>query len=128
MSRPTQLKVGLPRKNSQMNVQQLMLSYPTRFRQEKRGQLKGLFYFEISGQGADKFSIRLDASGCSLLPGKAGTPDCVVRTDRVTLLQIENEQLTLERAISDRRLTTSDANKFKTFLQLFRPLLLKQII
>ncbi len=104
-----------------LTAEGLMRSLPGRLRSERVEGWSAVFHFVLKGADPAEWTVRIADGGCTVAPGLAGEPDCVVRMAADTYAGIESGAVNPQVAFMMGKVKVSDIGQMMRYIKAFRP-------
>ncbi len=102
-------------------AEDLIRSLPRRFRPERREGWRATFHFVLKGAEPCEWTVRIADGGCTVAPGLAGEPDCLVRMSAGTYVGIESGAVNPQVAFMMGKVKVSDIAQMMRYVKVFEP-------
>jgi acyl-CoA dehydrogenase len=99
---------------------EIIESIPLRFKIDKAAGTSTLFHFDISGENACRYTVRIADGNCTLSKGLEGTADCVVSADSKVYEDVELGRSSPEMAFMSGQIKVSNLGAMMGFAKLFK--------
>ncbi|MDX2305866.1 MAG: CoA transferase [Microscillaceae bacterium] len=105
-----------------ITIQDIFQHLAQRFKADKSADFQGVFHFIFSSDEPTpvEYTVKINSGICEVLPGLQGIPQCTVKTEASTYLDIELGKLDAQTALLGGRLQIDHLGEMLRFSQLFR--------
>ncbi|MDX2001067.1 MAG: acyl-CoA dehydrogenase family protein [Chitinophagales bacterium] len=103
-------------------AREIILSLPSRFKQEKAEGITSTVHFDITGPNGGAFSVMVNNNTCVVEDGFHGEPSCVVSTSDQTYEDTELGRTNPQMAVMMGKIKISNLGEMMKFIGLFRRL------